>query len=300
MNPYNRLLSPGGSSGGEGSLLAARGSVMGMGTDMGGSIRVPSAYTHLFGLKPSSGRISYRGLRSPLDGKPVVPSVAGPMSATLENVVHIARALVDTEGWRRDPGLVPLPWRAQVLDQVRADAATPGRGLCFATFPGGGDDGIMRLHPPVARGVDMAVRAVRQAGHRVVEWKPPSHLEAAILYGGLCFPTHYDIEDALKLSGEPMVEPAAALFRQAEEYMPKDFREYYELVKKLKRYQQDYADYWESTKALTGTGKLRSMMSEVPMILHTDYSLFRPACGWHHCSGDCNGGCPTQLVLCLQ
>ncbi|KAK7932019.1 hypothetical protein PG985_002731 [Apiospora marii] len=254
MNPHNRLLSPGGSSGGEGSLLAARGSVMGMGTDMGGSIRVPSAYTHLFGLKPSSGRISYRDLNSSLDGKPVVPSVAGPMSATLENVVHITRALVETEGWRRDPGLVPLPWRAPVLDQVRADAATPGKGLCFATFPGG-DDGIMRLHPPIARGVDMAVRAARQAGHRVIDWKPPSHLEAAFLYGGLCFPTLYDIEDALKLSGEPMVAPAQALFRQAEEYKPKDFREYYELVKKLKKYQQDYADYWESTKALTGTGR---------------------------------------------
>lgn len=259
MNPHNRLLSPGGSSGGEGSLLAARGSVIGMGTDMGGSIRVPSTYTHLFGLKPSSGRISYRDINSALDGKPVVPSVAGPMSATLDNVIHIARELIGTEVWRRDPGLVSLPWRAPVLDEVRANAATPGKGLCFATFPGG-DDGIFRLHPPVARGVDVAVRAARQAGHRVIEWKPPSHMEAALIYSGLCFSTLYDIEDALKLSGEPMVAPAEAISHMAEEHKPKDFREYYELVKKLKKYQQDYADYWESTKSLTGTGKLRSIM----------------------------------------
>ncbi|KAK8044181.1 hypothetical protein PG993_004205 [Apiospora rasikravindrae] len=256
MNPHNRLLSPGGSSGGEGALLASRGSVLGMGTDMGGSIRVPSAYNHLFGLKPSSGRFSYRDLASSLGGKPVVPPVPGPMSASLDNVIHLTQSVIGgIDAWRRDPGLVPLPWRAPLLDEVRAEASTPGKGLCFAAFPGTGDDGIMRLHPPVARGVATAVRAARQAGHRVIDWTPPSHMDAAMIYGGLCFPTTYDIDDALKSGGEPMLGAVENMLKPTEKYRPKDMAEYYELFKKMKKYQEDYADYWESTRALTGTGR---------------------------------------------
>ncbi|KAK8010199.1 hypothetical protein PG990_009164 [Apiospora arundinis] len=250
LNPHNRLLSPGGSSGGEGSLLASRGSVLGIGTDMGGSIRIPSAFNHLFGLKPSSGRFS----------------VVGTMSENLENLIHLTQAVVDAEGWRHDPALVPLPWRhdpalvplpwrPEVLDQIRATAAAaPRGGLCFAAFPGG-DDGITRPHPPVARGVEMAVRAARQAGHRVIEWQPPNHAEAAVLYAGLVFATSYDVEDALKLSGEPLVGGAQAVFHRGAKLAPKNFQGYFELVNRFRKYQEDYADYWESTKLLTGTGR---------------------------------------------
>ncbi|KAK6853699.1 hypothetical protein PG995_010511 [Apiospora arundinis] len=222
---------------------------------MGGSIRIPSAFNHLFGLKPSSGRFSYRGLANSLGGKPVVPSVAGPMSENLENLIHLTQAVVDAEGWRHDPALVPLPWRPEVLDQIRATAAAaPRGGLCFAAFPGG-DDGITRPHPPVARGVEMAVRAVRQAGHRVIEWQPPNHAEAAVLHAGLVFATSYDVEDALKLSGEPLVGGAQAVFRRGAKLAPKNFQGYFELVNRFRKYQEDYADYWESTKLLTGTGR---------------------------------------------
>lgn len=52
-NPYHTGTSSGGSSGGEGALLAMRGSPLGVGTDIGGSIRIPSAFNNLYGLKPS-------------------------------------------------------------------------------------------------------------------------------------------------------------------------------------------------------------------------------------------------------
>jgi amidase len=50
---YHSGTSPGGSSGGEGALLAMRGSPLGIGTDIGGSIRIPSAFNGLYGLKPT-------------------------------------------------------------------------------------------------------------------------------------------------------------------------------------------------------------------------------------------------------
>lgn len=51
-NPKNRNLSCGGSSGGEGALIALRGSPVGFGTDIGGSIRIPAAFNGLYGLRP--------------------------------------------------------------------------------------------------------------------------------------------------------------------------------------------------------------------------------------------------------
>jgi amidase len=75
VNPRNKDLSPGGSSGGEGAMVGFRGGVIGVGTDLGkwsgncdkrviltrsgGSIRVPAAFNFLYGLRPSHGRLPY-------------------------------------------------------------------------------------------------------------------------------------------------------------------------------------------------------------------------------------------------
>jgi amidase len=164
LNPYNRLLSPGGSSSGEGSLVASHGSILGFGTDMGGSNRIPSAFNNLFGLKPSHGRFSYTGLASSLAGKPIVPSVAGPMSTTIENLMYVAKAIIETEAWRLDSAVIKMPWRSSILDRVRADAASGG--LCFAVLP---NDRVVKPHPAISRGVELAVNALQQAGRKVIE-----------------------------------------------------------------------------------------------------------------------------------
>lgn len=58
-NPWNSSKSPGGSSGGEGALIGAGGSLLGLGTDIGGSIRFPSAFCGICGLKPTGNRLRY-------------------------------------------------------------------------------------------------------------------------------------------------------------------------------------------------------------------------------------------------
>ena len=60
LNPHNQLLSCGGSSGGEAALKALRGSIVGVGTDIGGSVRIPAAFCGVFSLKPTPERFSYR------------------------------------------------------------------------------------------------------------------------------------------------------------------------------------------------------------------------------------------------
>jgi amidase len=77
INPYNRLLSPGGSSGGEAALLALRGSFIGVGTDIGGSVRIPGTFTNLYSLRPTFGRFPTFGSKSALAGQESVNSVNG-------------------------------------------------------------------------------------------------------------------------------------------------------------------------------------------------------------------------------
>ncbi|XP_032923341.1 vitamin D3 hydroxylase-associated protein-like [Catharus ustulatus] len=68
LNPLNPQKSPGGSSGGEGALIAGGGSILGVGSDIGGSIRLPSSFCGLCGLKPTASRLSLSGVTDPVNG----------------------------------------------------------------------------------------------------------------------------------------------------------------------------------------------------------------------------------------
>ena len=68
VNPLNRKLTSGGSSGGESALIAFGGSPLGIGTDIGGSLRIPAACTGIFTLRPSFGRFPTLRAKSGLAG----------------------------------------------------------------------------------------------------------------------------------------------------------------------------------------------------------------------------------------
>ena len=103
-NPWNPELTPGGSSGGEGAIIAARGSPIGLGTDLGGSIRIPAAFCRIAGLRPSRVRFPQGGQVPPLPGPLGQVSVVGPMASSVEDIALIMSAV--------SPG-----WREQVPDQ---------------------------------------------------------------------------------------------------------------------------------------------------------------------------------------
>ena len=62
-NPYNAAYTSGGSSGGEGALLGMDGAAVGIGSDIGGSLRIPAHYCGIYSLKPSPVRLSFYGAR---------------------------------------------------------------------------------------------------------------------------------------------------------------------------------------------------------------------------------------------
>lgn len=180
-NPKNRLLSCGGSSGGEAALIALRGSPGGFGTDIGGSVRIPSAFCGLYGLRPSAGRIPYQGAANSMDGQGTILSVIGPLAPTARSLTLLFKAVLQQKPWLHDPLAFELPWRDDIVEDTKALIArsqTDPSTLCFGLMR---YDGSCPVHPPIARGLDIVERTLQRLGCRVIEWKPPSHSEAVEL-----------------------------------------------------------------------------------------------------------------------
>ncbi len=162
-NPIHTGLSAGGSSGGEGALIAMRGSPLGVGTDIGGSIRIPSAWCQLYGLKPSFGRFPSWGGKSGIPGQEFVLAVNGPMSRSLNSVKLYCEAVLSSNvaPWTLDAKCLPIPWRHDVIQPK-------GRKLRFGVV--GADDGVVTCHPPVERAIKIVSDALLEAGHEVSSW----------------------------------------------------------------------------------------------------------------------------------
>lgn len=199
-NPKNRLLSSGGSSGGEGALIALRGSPGGFGSDIGGSVRVPANFNQLYGLRPSAGRMPYQGAANSVDGQSTILSVIGPLATTARSVKLLFQAVLSQQPWYHDPLVLELPWRDDVEQETRAmiDQSRAGRSkLAFGIMH---HNGLVRPHPPVQRGMKIVEQTLKRLGHtvsgkeeasaiandrKIIEWKPPSHSSATEL--AVCF-----------------------------------------------------------------------------------------------------------------
>ncbi len=119
LNPHNTHLSCGGSSGGEGALQALRGSTLGVGTDIGGSVRIPAAFNGIYSLKPTPERLSYRDVANTNPGQNTYRSTVGFLSTSLGGLELALRGVLGTRPWEKDPAVVPIPWREEVGEGVK-------------------------------------------------------------------------------------------------------------------------------------------------------------------------------------
>src|SRR5580658_639201 len=116
-NPWNLERTPGGSSGGEAAAIAAFCSPGGIGSDGGGSIRIPAHFCGIAGLKPTPGRVSAAG-HFPLIAHPGgLLGVAGPMARSAQDVRLLFSVLAGYD--TQDPFSAPVPVRAPVMDGLK-------------------------------------------------------------------------------------------------------------------------------------------------------------------------------------
>jgi aspartyl-tRNA(Asn)/glutamyl-tRNA(Gln) amidotransferase subunit A len=156
-NPWNPAMTTGGSSAGAGAAAAAGLAPLHQGSDGAGSIRIPSGFCGVYGLKPSYGRVPMW----PISNNDHV-SHTGPMTRTVADAALMLAAMAGPDDWDRT-SLEAAP--ADYVGQLHAGV----RGLAIAFSPT--LDGL-RVDPEVAAVVRDAVTAFEQLGARVEEVKP--------------------------------------------------------------------------------------------------------------------------------
>ncbi|KAH6680470.1 general amidase-like protein [Halenospora varia] len=165
LNPRNTKLTAGGSSGGEGALAAMRGSVLGVGTDVGGSIRIPAMCNGLYGIKPSFQRIPYAGQENGSKegaSKIGLPASAGPITASLRDCEMFFKVVAESRPWERDPSLALGDWEQQEEVEKKPVIGVIRR------------DEIIEPLPPVSAALEETVQNLRKAGVEVVEINAPA------------------------------------------------------------------------------------------------------------------------------
>ncbi|KAJ3469772.1 hypothetical protein MRS44_003894 [Fusarium solani] len=201
LNPWNTHLGPGGSSGGEGALLALQGSPLGLGSDIGGSIRVPAAFNGVYGFKPSAKRIPISGVECTMAGsESIMPSV-GPLGRNVEDLELFFRVVLGTEPWTREP-LLKLPWKSIPFD--------PDKKLSVGVMS---NDGVVTPHPYMTHAIKGIAQKLISAGHEVINFTPYKHKES---WDDILLPLYFpdgglDIKNTLEAGKEPMLPSAKRL-----------------------------------------------------------------------------------------
>lgn len=158
-NPWNPSRTPGGSSGGESAAIASGCSAGGIGSDGGGSVRVPAHYTGICALKPTPGRIPSTGHYPGSAGPFAYLGVVGPMARTVRDVQLLFEVTAGS-----DPG---DPYAAPVPLGRWSDPEIKKLGVAFFA-----EDGITPVTLETAAAVRTAATALEQQGFHVEQWTP--------------------------------------------------------------------------------------------------------------------------------
>jgi aspartyl-tRNA(Asn)/glutamyl-tRNA(Gln) amidotransferase subunit A len=171
-NPWNPKMTPGGSSGGAAAAVASGMGPLALGTDGGGSIRIPCGFTGLFGLKPSFGRVP----AWPLSPMGTVAHV-GPMTRTVSDAALMMNVISqpDARDWHA------LPYDARDY-RIGLDDGVKGLRIAYSA-----DLGYAKVDPEIAKLVAKAVKTFAQLGAHV-ESRDPGFENAGPLFAAHWFP----------------------------------------------------------------------------------------------------------------
>ena len=168
-SPWDLECTPGGSSGGEAAAIAAGMSAGGVGSDGGGSIRVPAHFSGICGLKPTPGRIPATGHFPVSAGPFALIGVVGPMARTVADLKVLFEAMQGPDVGDTCAAPVPLRWPSE----------NETRKLRVGYFE---DDGRTPVTPETRAAVRTAVEALRNAGFQVEHFQPEGLEEARRLW----------------------------------------------------------------------------------------------------------------------
>jgi Asp-tRNA(Asn)/Glu-tRNA(Gln) amidotransferase A subunit family amidase len=158
-NPWDLTRTPGGSSGGEAAAIASCCSAGGVGSDGGGSIRVPAHFSGICGLKPTPGRIPATGHFPNSVGPFALLGVVGPMSRTVADLKVLFEVMQGPD--TGDPQAAPIPVRELLPGKLK--------GLRVGYFE---DDGVTPVTTETRAAVRSAALGLERSGFSVTEFRP--------------------------------------------------------------------------------------------------------------------------------
>ncbi|MCS7225968.1 MAG: Asp-tRNA(Asn)/Glu-tRNA(Gln) amidotransferase subunit GatA [Gloeomargarita sp. SKYB31] len=172
-NPWDVTRVPGGSSGGSGAVVAAQECVAALGSDTGGSIRLPASFCGVVGLKPTYGRVSRYGLvayASSLDQ-------IGPLAPTVMDTAIVLQAIAGHDPRDSTSIAAPVPDYAQALTALPPEQPLAGvtLGVIQETLGEG-------LDPHVRRAFETAVHQLEQLGAQVIPISCPTFATGLAAY----------------------------------------------------------------------------------------------------------------------
>jgi amidase len=170
FNPYDLSLSPGGSSGGATAIVAAGGSPMDLGSDTGGSIRLPAHFCGVAGIKPTAGRVPRTGLIVP-GGVPVDSlTQVGPIARFVEDLTLVL-PIISGVDWK-DCSVVPMPLEDPKTVKIK------DLRVAFYT-----DIGDVEASPDILAVVQDCAQVLAEHGAKVTETFPPGVEQSKALFG---------------------------------------------------------------------------------------------------------------------
>ena len=158
-NPWDLSRTPGGSSGGEAAAIASGCSAGGVGSDGGGSIRVPAHFSGICGLKPTPGRIPATGHYPKSVGPFALLGVVGPMARTIADLKVLFEVMQGPD--YGDPSAAPVPVRWPGKDELKK--------IRIGYLE---DDGRTPVTSETRTAVQSAAQALRHAGFQVERFRP--------------------------------------------------------------------------------------------------------------------------------
>ncbi|KAL6705373.1 hypothetical protein ACN47E_007022 [Coniothyrium glycines] len=214
LNPHNLSLTAGGSTGGEGALLAMKGSVLGIATDIAGSNRIPPLCCGTSSIKPTAARVPFAGGVAPgrLGSPGAILPVIGPCGRSARDFELFLRTVVNAQPWRMDENALNVPWR-----NVRP-VSMP---LKFGLIRGCKE---RPLHPPIARALQSVATALAAQGHQIVildDKVPDLYSSAVLAYKYFMLDPQNTPRKHCEASGEPQIPSIhGSVFKELQDWKP--------------------------------------------------------------------------------
>lgn len=267
LNPNNLTWTAGGSTGGEGALIKMRGSLLGIGTDVAGSIRIPALCNGVYGFRPTSHRTPMcNQTDSSREVFVDILAVAGPLAYDFETIELLMKNTIDSQPWKYDSSCLRLKYQSHDVTKESKLKI----GIIY-------EDPSLPTHPPLKRIIGEVSTLLEKEGHQIEVIKSfPSYDEMWSLAWSL-FKTDENSTswDHLTSTGERIIN--SLLLPGMDDFGdgPKDINDLIMLKTKVNDITNQWLEIFENIDVLITPGS----PSTAPP--HDDYGIAPYTCAWN-------------------